>query len=358
MTPSSGDPTVADTLLGSLRSKMVLRYLDFELPPVIGPLLELVEKAYSLPAKKIPIYQPIFIVGCHRSGTSVFYNAMAEHPDLACITNCVNMTPTIPLIHTKLKELVAPLLVFKDRWIEDGVAQTPFTPSEGIRIFERYVPDLNQLYMDETIDNPRLETYLKATIQKLIWQQKAKRFLNKNPDNSVRIRYLDKLFPDSYFVHIVRDGRAVAASMIKFREKATDFFGPNHRHSSSLVRVKRWQEINKVWDQTPLKGSGLLWREVMETIEEDRRHLQNQEKRYLEIRYEDFLTDPVGYLEQIYRFCNLPWNPTIEAQCRKSTGYLEMGRRNDAWKKNYSPQEVDDLLATISPTLNHYGYHA
>jgi hypothetical protein len=270
---TSSAPT-SERWLDKFRNNLVRQYLDFELPPVIGPALELIERTlYDRAAATVAIQQPIFIVGCHRSGTSVFYNAMAEHPDLASITNCVNFTPTIPILHSQIKKILQPYLPTNDRWIEDGVAQNAFTPSEGIRIFERYVADTNYLYADETLDNPRLEAYLKTTIRKLVWHQNAQRFLNKNPDNSVRMRYLNKLFPDSYFIHIVRDGRAVAHSMIKFKERAQQVFGPDHRHSTSLVRVKRWREINEVWDRQPLAGSGLLWREVMDTLAEDKTHL-------------------------------------------------------------------------------------
>ena len=40
------------------------------------------------------------------------------------------------------------------------------------------------------------------------------RFVNKNLQNSFRVRLLNLIFPDAKFIHIIRDGRAVAFSLL------------------------------------------------------------------------------------------------------------------------------------------------
>lgn len=46
-----------------------------------------------------------------------------------------------------------------------------------------------------------------AAVQNL-W--KRPRFINKNLQHCVRVKILDSIFPYAKFVHIIRDGRAVA----------------------------------------------------------------------------------------------------------------------------------------------------
>ena len=47
-----------------------------------------------------------------------------------------------------------------------------------------------------------------------------KRLVVKNPRDSFRILFIKKLFPDSKFVHLVRDGRDVTCSLMSAMEGA------------------------------------------------------------------------------------------------------------------------------------------
>ena len=45
--------------------------------------------------------------------------------------------------------------------------------------------------------------------------------MNKNLQNSFRVRLLNLIFPDAKFIHIIRDGRAVAFSILNKADGAT-----------------------------------------------------------------------------------------------------------------------------------------
>ena len=87
----------------TLRTRAVMRmhrtYLTTELPaPLEAPLAALERVLYGRGLDAVPIDRPIFVVGCHRSGTTVLYEALAAHPDVACFTNASNLLPQVPLL--------------------------------------------------------------------------------------------------------------------------------------------------------------------------------------------------------------------------------------------------------------------
>lgn len=330
-------------------------YVTTEIPPPLERLLAALERLlFERGINAIAIEQPIFIVGCHRSGTTVLYEALATHPDVAYFTNASNSLPGIPILSNRLMHLAGMDSVRLERFLQDDIYYTATTPNEGIRIWELYAPENGDYYLDESHENPEMERYLCGCIRKHLKYFGATRFLNKNPDNSVRIRYLNKLFPDAFFIHIVRDGRAVCSSLLKSRDLASAFFGSEHRHAKSATKVQGWDEISAVWDEQPVAGSGMLWRAIMDTIERDRQAVDPS--RFLEIRYEDFVTEPFNSLQRMATFCQLRWDTEIEMIMAEQAAALQLGGRNEAWKKRLTADDVDRLLTVIGPTMRAYGY--
>lgn len=327
-------------------------YLELQLPALLDRPLQWIEKTFNeRDTDTLAIDRPIFIVGCHRSGTTIFYETLAHHPEVVYFTNASSMYPNTPILNNQLMDWAGKNPPKIERFANDGLFVNYATPSEGIRIWERFMADRDNYALDETEDNPAMEHYLKHTIQKHLKHFGGQRFLNKNPDNSARIRYLNKLFPDAYFIHIVRDGRAVCASLLKFRKAAADFFGPHHRHATSGIKVKTWDEIAQYWDKDPIYSTGLLWRDVLETLAQDRPRILP--KRYLEIRYEDFCQHPLAILKDVCQFCQLPWTPTVFEQAAQS---IQLRDRNHTWQQTLTPTEIDQLTPLITPTLQTYGY--
>jgi hypothetical protein len=332
-------------------------YVTLRLPRGLESPLALLERAlFERDLRAIPIERPIFIIGSHRSGTTVLYEALARHPDLAYFTNASNLLPRLPTLMNLLSRALGLDQVAQERFLQDDIQFTATSPNEGIRIWELHTPDAPDHCLDETHDDTAMEAYLRATIRKHLRYFRASRFINKNPDNSARMRYLNRLFPDAYFIHIVRDGRAVCSSLLKARGLATDFFGPEHRHATSGIRVKGWEAIAQEWDRDPVVGSGMLWRESLATIERDRAAIAPE--RYMEIRYEDFMMAPAEHLRGMLRFCRLRRDARIDAIIDQAAGSLSVEGRNDAWRKRLAAADVDRLMDVIGPTMRRYGYPA
>jgi hypothetical protein len=343
----------------NLRQKLLLaaerHYLDFDLPAVLNAPLRLVDDAlYGRPARSVPVDRPIFIVGCHRSGTTILYEIMARHPDLAFFTNASSLLPDLPIVTNRALDFVGERDSALERFCQDDLTFTYRTPSEGIRIWERHVDAEADYRLDERYENPAMEAYLRSTIQKHVAYFGARRFINKNPDNSVRIRYLNKLFPDAHFINIVRDGRAVCASLLRFRQNAATFFGPEHRHARGGVKAGDWPRIQTHWDTDPVLSVGLLWRDVMDTIERDRAALPGE--RYTQVIYEDFVASPMEHLRDIAERCELPWTAEVERTYAAEAANVTLGARNERWREQFSDDDLDRLMPIIGPVMRRYGY--
>lgn len=114
------------------------------------------------------------------------------------------------------------------------------------------------------------------------------RFAEKTPRNSFLVAFLSQTFPDSQFIHVIRDGRDVAASLLAkdwLRADAVPKFDPggdrNGPQPRFWVEPERRSEFASTSD---LHRCIWAWRRHTESALEGRRL---GDGRYLEVRYED-----------------------------------------------------------------------
>jgi len=109
--------------------------------------------------------------------------------------------------------------------------------------------------------------------------QGKRRYVDRNPDNVLRLGALTALFPESRVVHVVRDGRDVAAS---------------------------WLELG--WADS-MEQAALHWRH---RVRQGRQALRLVgERRYHELRYEDLVRDPEATLRRLCTVIEVPFDPAM-----------------------------------------------
>lgn len=106
------------------------------------------------------------------------------------------------------------------------------------------------------------------------------RYGDKTPDYVFSMPALAGLFPESRFVHIVRDGRDVALSL-----------------------------LDVTWGPGTVEEAALWWREATSAGRLAGRELGPD--RYREVRYEDLVDDPPSVLRPLCRFLALEWTPQM-----------------------------------------------
>ena len=99
-----------------------------------------------------------------------------------------------------------------------------------------------------------------------------------------RIGFLNEVFPDAKFIHIVRDGRAVASSYLHINEwQWRGWYGPASWRYGPLS-----PEDQAAWEASGrsfIALAGIQWRMHTRAIESARARIDPA--RFLEVRYED-----------------------------------------------------------------------
>lgn len=289
--------------------------------------------------KRVRVRAPIFIIGSGRSGTTLIYDLLATHGDVAWFSNWTKRYPRFPEL-ALLSRLAAPLDI-------PVLTRRKFWPAPTMEAnnVHKYCGFYQQIWEQQRAitadDVPESASARFVTIiEKHLQYQGKKRFLHKNVNNSMRIPYLQSVFPDAKFIHVVRDGRAVALS---------------------LLNVAFWQNIDLWWTDAspqswaaegrdPLLLCGLNWQREVEEILAAAQHLTADQ--YFCIRYEDFVADPLLWLREMVAFSDLEWDPRLE----ESVARAGIRNLNDRWRTAELRSALADVEEVIADTLRKFDY--
>jgi hypothetical protein len=140
----------------------------------------------TLPVK---VDRPTFIVGPHRSGTTLLYGTLGRHPDLGYYNRQNRHTPDWP----RLAALITRLGGRDD-------------PMEAQNIWDRFRSHEDDS-MTEADVTPEVKRWFRWNIATVLAARNATRFIAKYPRLSLRLPWIDAIFPiRSSFTCIVTGG--------------------------------------------------------------------------------------------------------------------------------------------------------
>jgi len=275
----------------------------------------------------------LFIVGCPRSGTTLVQRMLNAHPQLAIAPE----SHWIPRLHEKPWALTPEGLV-KPKLIRRLLAHPKFARLNISR------EELLSLAGNE---HPTTYASLVSKIYDLYGRARGKMLVgDKTPDYVRKIETLHILWPRARFLHLIRDGRDVALSMMewpKVRPKPGDFATWQEDRVSTAAL---WWELNvRLGRQAGERlGRGL----------------------YYEIRYESLVGRPRGESAAICRFLGVPYDDAMlhfwEAEARSDPG-LEKKRAHQPvtpglrdWRSQLSPEDDERFEAAAGVLLDELGY--
>lgn len=281
------------------------------------------------------IREPILIVGCPRSGTTMLGNLLAKHPDVAY-------------------------------WEEP---RTVWSRGNAWQSDDRLLAEHL---------NPAIAGHIDRRFHRFQKQSGKSRFAEKTPSNTLRLPFIHALYPDSRIIHIVRDGRAVVNSMLKML--ATP---PRRGRILARLRETHWRDLpallplagreltrlrsadrrRSFWGPRPpgweqwldLPAPLMLTRQWGAMVKTARSDLQLfPEDQRLEVRYEDLLADPIRWLDEIRQLTDLP--PTSEAFGAAAVASIS---KNPAqrWRQQLDPETVHVIEEEAGGILAQLGYH-
>jgi len=293
--------------------------------------------------------KPIFIIGCPRSGTTMALNIIARHEELAWISNGINRYP-LQLSKARINRIydlpfMGDFLYLtvtqekRSRALPDIVRRLLPFPVEPWSFWNSYLHNF-QWERGGAI-SPRRRTehdissneiiHLRKAIETICKYQNKRRFLSKYTDFP-RITYLTQVFPDAIFIHIVRDGRAVAASYLEKINKG-EFGTWNEREWWIKGWPQSWREewINQY--NTPLSFVAFQWKYFVNEIWEDAKNINK--KHYMEVHYKDLVDNPHPTFNRIFEFCGLSQSKRVESYLDK----MNLNSRDYRWKEKFSDEE-------------------
>lgn len=144
---------------------------------------------------------------------------------------------------------------------------------------------------------------------------------DKTPHYLLDLDIIYKLFPDSKYIYIVRDGRDVALSLM------TKPWGQNNIYACADY-WKRCNAQNGIFDE--LKKKGLLY----------------------SLRYEDLLADSEKIVPDIYSFLGEVYDDGL---MRNLIGRVRKDNFNN-WKKKMNSSQIELFERVASDTLRRFGY--
>ena len=269
---------------------------------------------------------PFFVIGAQRSGTTLLRLMLAAHPRLI-IPPESHFIPDLYRFEQGSggfdgrRAEVADLLVNHDRLVDFELG------AEWIRSTVRTLHPLTT----KTITGAIFDEYARRR-GKVRWGDKTPRYRSFVPE-------LRSLFPESRFIHLVRDGRDTALSAWKAD------FGP------------------RTW-----VGATYLWRDSVRAAYHSGRTLPPE--AFSEVRYEDLLSDPRATLERVCAFLGetfhddmlrhseiastlVPsWEKSWHAKLERPINSDNSGK----WRQELSDEQIALFERVAGAELEQFGY--
>ena len=204
----------------------------------------------------------VFVVGMNRSGTTLLRMMLDAHPQLTIPPETHFVPDLIKATRTDGATAEDALEAMKSarEWGDFGFSDEQML--ERLRALPKIKP------------GPAVRTFYEAYME----QQGKPRWGEKTPTYVQKMKLIQRALPEARFVHVIRDGRDVALSVLD----------RTVRDLTAADVARRWKrKITKAREDSP------------------------QLEHYIEVRYEDLILDTEPVLRRVCEFIELPWDDAM-----------------------------------------------
>ena len=242
------------------------------------------------------VEEPVFIVGAERSGTTVFRLMLDSHPEMS-------VCPEFEYIVDQLSgnEGWPDMKAYHD-WLAHNF---PFL-EVGLEV------DPSLSYMELA------NSFLTQTMEKKASSHIAAAVVHRNFDQ------LPRLWPSGKYLHIVRDPRDVARSVIGMGWAGNVWYG-----------VQRWVEVETMWNEMK---KGL------------------PDGACLEVTQEELILNPGDVLREVCEFIGLDYSDRMLDYVKHSSYGKPDPSLVQQWTHKLTPQEVELVEAAAGSLMEQRGY--
>lgn len=269
---------------------------------------------------------PVFVLGCPRSGTTLLYDMLISSGQFANYRVESNVFNKVTPPFGNLRSIRNRTRLM-DAWLQSDY-------------FERSGLEAEDIRAKVLTECRNAGDFLRIVMESISHNQGVERWAEKTPAHLLHIPQIKETIPDALIIHIIRDGRDVAASMDRMR--CADFWW-NTRHR--------------------LLVCGLYWQWIVEKGREYGRRLGPD---YLEVRYEKLVQQPKETLAILGDFIHSDLNydrirqNAIGAVSKPNTSFRDEVRRGTfspigRWKGS-SDVEAARMEGLLESSLRELGY--
>jgi len=269
--------------------------------------------------------RPVFVVGCSRAGTTLVYKTLSESRVLGSLQR-------------ETHDFWAALHPLAERgWSSHAI------PAGAASDADRHA----------------VSRYFYA------WTGR-RTFVDKNNQNGLSAPYLNALFPDARFVYIKRSPGDNLNSLIEGWRRAEEFATWSDQLPAKVAvsdgRYTRWcfflAEGWRDYLAAPVEDVCAFQYRAMNQAILDARSLVAPE-RWVEIRYEELIANPVGGFEAVFRACGVPFDAHLRTHCetvlaRPYNAFSEI--RADKWRDKPNREAVERVLPQVAEVARAMGY--
>jgi omega-hydroxy-beta-dihydromenaquinone-9 sulfotransferase len=284
----------------------------------------------------LPVTKPIFVFGTGRSGSTIFFDVLARHPQVAWLSQLSRQFPRQYWLNRAL------LRARSVRWI-DSFLDRRLGPSEAYPFWELLSRGFANPFRDLSASDVTQSAaqQIRRSIQSNTTSAR-RRFLAKIT-GWPRIGFLNQVFPDAQFVEIRRDPRATAASLLQ-----VDFWD-GWRGPSSWRRGPLPPDLEQIWLDEKLSFVALAALECVLIQRATAYSVQTLDAaRYCTVLYSDLCSQPLAVYRRVASFCGLDWVSRFETTVRR----FRFVNRDDQWRSTLTGEQQ----AILERTLERAGY--
>jgi hypothetical protein len=219
-----------------------------------------------------------------------------------------------------------------------------FVDLDEVQPWKAAIPDL--IGRPDADVAPRLRRILQRV--RTLGLASGLRGVEQTPETSFVLAAALRAFPEAVAVHVIRDGRDVATSLLERgwlsaeRAGADDARLPFGAHARFWVEPGREEEFARVSDAT---RAAWAWRRYVTAA-------RAVPERTVEVRYEQLVSDPAAAAAPVAARLGVAAEPVSEAFARAHD--VSAGR----WRRDLRPDQVADVEREAGAVLAALGYPA
>jgi hypothetical protein len=281
-----------------IHPKYFLRFsFGIGLATILTPLRIIEKMLIRRKVKKTSLTKdPVFIIGHYRTGTTYLITLLSKDKSKGYVSNLEGYAPHMFVTFKKPISKILGWLLPDTRPMDD-VEMSVEEPTEdeySVGAFSKYgfyngfiFPRNFQLYSDyNSFDNypkdaQKWKKIYHYIVQKLTYSYNGNQLFLKNPACCYRVPYLLEMYPNAKFIYTYRNPYNMYASNYKFYYE--------------VFEIYRLQNYN---DETMQAIMTENYVEMVEKYNEAKKLIRPE--NFIDIRYEDFIKDPMHHIKKIY----------------------------------------------------------